>query len=144
MNLKKIFFIILIIGNKKLRILERSFFTFVKQSQNWNELAVALFEKERLARRTRQQFNVILTLDNANVVLFRQYLINVILNERIVFDQLGSNRFYHRAFGLNDSAHVFFVIKSFFYLMNFLLMFHISYKYRIIIEANKKIEKFTF
>lgn len=47
-----------------------------------------------------------------NVVLFRQDIIDVVLDIRIIFDLLRSSGFYNRTFGLNHTANVFFVVES--------------------------------
>lgn len=53
-----------------------------------------------------------LPFDDSDVLLFRQDFIDVVLDIRMVLDELGTNALDHCTLGLDDTADIFLLVES--------------------------------
>ena len=76
------------------------------QLKGWNEVAIVVLVEQKLACTVREYLDVIVALDDFDRIFLGQYLVDVVVQQRELFEYLVSNGFLYGTFQLGDAGHI--------------------------------------
>lgn len=61
------------------------------QLKGWNEVAIVMFVEQKFASTVRENLDVIVAFDDFDRIFLGQYLVDVVVQQRELFEYLVSN-----------------------------------------------------